>query len=45
MEDQNTERTWEPMDVEESGHIGEVMQGEKKISPIARGPAIDLSET
>ncbi len=45
MEDQNAERDWEPMDVEESGHIGEVMQGEKKISPIEKGPAIDLVES
>jgi hypothetical protein len=44
MEDQNEKRDWEPMDVEESGHIGEVMQGDKKISPIERGPAIELAE-
>jgi hypothetical protein len=44
MQDKSAERSWEPMEVEESGHIGEVMQGDKKMSPIERGPAIDLVE-
>ena len=46
MNEQN-DRNWEPMDVEEAGHVGEVMQG-SKISPGTRndeeGPVLDLLE-
>ena len=36
MEEQNEKRDWEAMDVEESGHVGAVLQG-PKISTIDRG--------
>ncbi len=36
MEEQNDTRTWEPMDVEESGHVADVMQGAVKVSPTTR---------
>jgi hypothetical protein len=46
MNEQN-DKHWEPMDVEEAGHVGEVMQG-SKISNTPRndeeGPVFDLLE-
>jgi hypothetical protein len=37
MEDKRDDAPqWEPMEVEESGHVGEVLQGDK-ISPIHKG--------
>jgi hypothetical protein len=47
MNEQN-DKNWEPMDVEEAGHVGEVMQG-SKISSGTRnddeeGPVFDLLE-
>ena len=34
MEDKRNDeaRTWEPMEIEDAGHVGEVMQGNPKIS-------------
>lgn len=34
MEEQRNEeaRTWEPMEIEDAGHVGEVLQGPSKIS-------------
>ena len=44
MEDKNEKRAWEAMDVEESGHVGEVMQG-SKISNIDKGVTADIAES
>jgi hypothetical protein len=45
MEDQtNTTPTWEAMEVEEVGHVGEILQGDDKISTVAgtsRGPTAE----
>jgi hypothetical protein len=42
MEDKRDDTPqWEAMDVQESGHVGEVLQGAVKISPAPKG---DLSE-
>ena len=41
MDQPNTTPAWEPMEVEEVGHVGEILQGEDKISNVvgtSRGP-------
>lgn len=40
MEDHNEKRDWEAMDVEESGHVAEVMQG-TKVSTVQQGVTAD----
>ncbi len=45
MEDQNEKRAWEAMDIEESGHVGEVMQGTKISLPVDKGVSTDITES
>jgi hypothetical protein len=43
MEDRNEKLAWEAMEVEESGHVGEVMQG-SKLSLTDKGASTDIAE-
>jgi hypothetical protein len=45
MEDErNDAPAWEPMHIEEAGHVGEVMQGSNKVSPTEK-VSLDIAET
>jgi hypothetical protein len=44
MEDKREIPQWEPMDVQESGHIGEVLQGVVKISPTDRNDEVNADQ-
>jgi hypothetical protein len=40
----NSTPSWEAMEIEEVGHVGEVLQGDDKVSPVGttlRGPSAE----
>ncbi len=46
MEDKRNDeaRTWEPMEIEDTGHVGEVMQGQPKFSDIQTNGRIQVGD-
>ncbi len=47
MEDKRNDeaRTWEPMEIEDTGHVGEVMQGQPKFSGVQTNGSVILDDT